>query len=371
MTKLGTGNIPYLDGWRGLAIIGVLISHFDLLAVDWMGQFGVQLFFVLSGYLMGGLLFIKHVRLSDFFVRRISRVFPTLWVFVAAMAVYASVQPKPYDVTFSEIAAVLTFTRTYLGETNIWAREWAIGHVWSLSVEEHSYIFLAAGAFMVRGKGKFAAPAFLALSVLMVLAVIIWYQMHPPAGLSPWYVRSEVAALGLLGAACYRVSADRMPWLRKSHPILALIAFLVALLAYSIYAHKGLQYTLAPLCLAYVINHLSGAPAWIHAALSNKVLRWFGLCSFSLYLWQQPFYYAYEMYGLPLVPALVLALVTGAISFYVLENPVRLYLNRKWAERGISKEPLAVPVPSASSISDPRASDTLAAAPPGVANTMS
>lgn len=356
MTKMSSENIPYLDGWRGLAIIGVLISHFDILAVDWLGQFGVQLFFVLSGYLMGGLLFIKNVRLSDFFVRRISRVFPTLWVFVAAMAIYASFQPKPYHVTFSEIAAVLTFTRTYLGDTNIWAREWAIGHVWSLSVEEHSYIFLAVGAFMVRGKGKFAAPAFLALSVLMTIAIIVSYQMHPPVGLSPWYVRSEVAAIGLLGAACYRVSADRMPWLRKSHPILVLIAFLVALLAYSVYAHKGLQYTLAPLCLAYAINHLSIAPAIVHAALSNKVLRWFGLCSFSLYLWQQPFYYAYELYGMRLMPALACAIIIGAISYYVLENPVRLYLNRKWAERRIAKGEFAAQPPSPSSISEPRGS---------------
>lgn len=338
--KQKTGHLPYLDGWRGLAIIGVLISHFDILPVDWMGQFGVQLFFVLSGYLMGELLFIKNVRLADFFARRFSRVFPALWVFVAAMAVYAGFQPRPHDVTFSELASVLTFTRTYVGDTGIGAREWAIGHIWSLNVEEHSYLFLAIGAFVLRGMGKFAAPIFLALSVLAVLAINGYYPTNPPSGHSPWFVRSESAALGLLAAAGYRVSADRLPWMQKSHPLLLLSTLVVALLCYSIYAHKGLQYTLAPLCLAYAINHLASAPAMFRAALSNKALRLLGLCSFSMYLWQQPFYYAYKMYGMGIWPALLGALLIGAASYYLLENPARLYLNRKWAERRMVAGPI-------------------------------
>lgn len=332
----GTKNIPYLDGWRGLAIISVLISHFALLPVDWMGQFGVQLFFVLSGYLMGGLLFIRNVNLPDFFARRFSRVFPTLWVFVGAMVIYAGLQPKPYDVSLSELVSVLTFTRTYVGDTSIWSREWAVGHVWSLNVEEHSYMLLALGAFAVRGRGKFAAPAFLALAVVSALAISAYYPTLPQSGLSPWFVRSESAALGLLAAAGYRVTADRLPWMQKSHPLLILIAAVVALLCYSIYDYKGLQYTLAPLCLAYVINHLAIAPTIVRAALATPVLRWFGLCSFSLYLWQQPFYYAYRFDAmLALAPAMAGALLIGAASYYLLENPVRLYLNRKWSERRV------------------------------------
>lgn len=328
-----TKNIPYLDGWRGLAIIAVMISHFDILPLNWMGGFGVQLFFVLSGYLTADLLFIKQVRLTDFFVRRFSRVFPTFWVFIAAMVVYAGFQTKPYEVSFSELVSVLTFTRTYIGDTGIWAREWPIGHVWSLAVEEHSYVFLAIVAFIVRGKGKFAAPAFLAMAVLAVLAINLYYPSHPPAGHSPWFARSEAAALGLLAAAGYRVTAERMPWMKKSHPLLLLAAMVVALLCNSIYAYKGLEYTVTPLCLAYVINNMPCAPKMIHAALSSDALRWFGLCSFSLYLWQQPFSYAYKLYGMESSSALAFAILAGAVSYYWLEDPARRYLNRKWAER--------------------------------------
>jgi peptidoglycan/LPS O-acetylase OafA/YrhL len=90
-------HVAYLDGWRGLAIIAVLIAHFGPKSTAWMGALGVQLFFVLSGYLMGGLLFIKNVPLTDFFARRFSRVVPTFLLFILTMALYAgTLQPRPY-----------------------------------------------------------------------------------------------------------------------------------------------------------------------------------------------------------------------------------------------------------------------------------
>jgi len=77
-----TKNIAYLDGWRGLAIISVLVAHFSgPSSVAWMGGFGVALFFALSGFLMGRLLFIKRVALADFFARRFNRIIPTFFSF--------------------------------------------------------------------------------------------------------------------------------------------------------------------------------------------------------------------------------------------------------------------------------------------------
>ncbi|NHZ40077.1 acyltransferase family protein [Massilia aquatica] len=334
-----TRHIPYLDGWRGLAIIAVLISHFkSTQELSWLGEFGVQLFFVLSGFLMGNLLFIKKVPLKDFFVRRVSRVFPTFWLFVIAMAVYAAfVQPVRFVVPQGELIATLAFLRNYFpADISIWARTWPIGHLWSLSVEEHSYMFLAVLAVLAGAlRHRLAGAALLLAGTGAILAMNMYYPGHPPAGATPWFLRSESAAIGLVAAAAYRVMAagTQAPWLRQTSPWLPVLTLVVAIACYSTYAHKELQYTLAPLCLAYSINHLERTAPIIQKLLAARVLQWFGVCSFSLYLWQQPFYYAVGAGRIPHLAGLLGAIGLGALSFYLFENPVRLYLNRKWARR--------------------------------------
>jgi peptidoglycan/LPS O-acetylase OafA/YrhL len=292
---------------------------------------------------MGGLLFIKDVPLKDFFARRVSRVLPTFVIFVILMAVYAqTLQPKIYLVPFDELISTLMFARTYFpADVSINAGTWQIGHMWSLNVEEHSYVFLAVGALVVRALGrKNASVIFLWLSVLVVVFLTLYYSTRPPDGASPWHRRSEAAALGLLAAAAYRVTLSRcsLVWLKNPWTPLPMIALGIAVLCYWIFAWQGsaipaLKYTIAPLLLAYSINHLAQAPDLIKIALSSKVLCWFGTCSFSIYLWQQPFYQAYAKHHVPLAPAVIGALVCGAVSFYCLENPLRFYLNEKWAAR--------------------------------------
>lgn len=325
-----------------MAIVAVLFAHFAE-PLEWIGNFGVQLFFVLSGYLMGGLLFIKEVPFKDFFARRFSRVLPAFFLFIGVMAVYAALfQPEPYAVPASELISTLLFVRSYFPtDISINSGDWPIGHVWSLNVEEHSYVLLAAGAFVARSLGrKTVALVFLWLSVAAAICFTLVYPEYPPGGATPWHRRSEAAALGLLASAAWHVSAQHtsLHWFRTTSPRLALAALGMAVISYTLaeFWDSGpdalLQYTITPLLLACSVNALTRAPAFFHRMLSVRALRWFGTCSFSLYLWQQPFYYAHNEYGLHLLPALGGALACGALSFYYWENPLRHYFNNKWAE---------------------------------------
>lgn len=88
MAILRSNHIPYLDGWRGVAIVLVLIGHFNDIGLVWLGPFGVMLFFALSGRLMCELLFIKKVELVTFFFRRFSRILPTFWLFLLIVFLY-------------------------------------------------------------------------------------------------------------------------------------------------------------------------------------------------------------------------------------------------------------------------------------------
>lgn len=126
----------YLDGWRGMAISGVLLSHFAGLQVVNSGRLGVDLFFVLSGLLMSRILFEDKISLATFYRRRISRIVPVFALFL--LVLFSAFAAAGIAVSFKEALASATFTRTFFGEVQIWDSEFPIGHLWSLNVEEHS-----------------------------------------------------------------------------------------------------------------------------------------------------------------------------------------------------------------------------------------
>lgn len=336
MSLVTSTNVPYLDGWRGLAILAVFIGHFGPRpATAWLGEFGVQVFFVLSGYLMSNLLFIKKVSIRDFFARRASRVLPVFLLFVFAMVIYAAKwQPVTYLVPMRELLATLSFSRTYFpADLDIFSGAWPIGHLWSLNIEEHSYVFLALGVLALRNlRSKYAAPLFLISTTAAILGFTVYYSGHPPAGASAWQLHSEVAAFGLISAAALRVTVNELPvkWRDAVPSLLPIITLLIAVACYSVATFKG-RLPIAALCLAFSINFLHRTPALFRRLLSFGVLRWFGVCSFSLYMWQQPFYLAMLNGDVHPLAGGIAALGVGAVCMYFFENPLRLFLNRAWS----------------------------------------
>lgn len=89
LTQPQSGYLPYLDGWRGLAIFFLLAGHFFPLPGINFGAVGVNLFFVLSGFLMARLLFVDAVPIPTFYRRRAARIFPAVACLLAIIvAVY-------------------------------------------------------------------------------------------------------------------------------------------------------------------------------------------------------------------------------------------------------------------------------------------
>lgn len=340
-----TSTIPYLDGWRGVAILLVLMAHFGSTQFRGdVGGLGVLLFFVLSGFFMSNLLFIRKVSLPWFFIRRFSRVLPTLWIYIAAMYVYAMYfQPVPLKVTPQDLLATFTFLRTYFpSEISIWSDKWANGQLWSLNVEEHAYLYLATGVVLVAKTGKWITPqVFLTTSVIMVISFILYYLAgHHPGGASPWEVRTECAALGLLAAASYHVILHSLGTKRLRPPALLVgFSFVTVFLCFIFSAPQFVTLIFAPLMAAFTVNHADDLPEFFKKILSFRMLRWFGKCSFSIYLWQQPFYLLFVHHGAPRVLCLPIAIALGFASFRFIENPFRIYLNGRYASAKISTLP--------------------------------
>lgn len=320
-------HFDYLDGWRGLAIGFLLLGHFFPVPGVNLGAIGVLLFFVLSGLLMSGLLFQKQVPLGQFYQRRASRIFPAVLVFVLMMVVVSV--PAGTRLDWREVVAATLFMNNYVvGQTG--ADAMPFGHFWSLCVEEHSYILLSLLALAARR--HLASPRVLVGAAALLAGLISAFYALRFSGVDLWRLamHSEAAGLAILAsAACALVlHGRRLPvWTAHASPALAVFGILLHWWA----VPRVVTMTVAVMALALAVNLLHAtAPRW-QALLSLLPLRKLGVWSFSLYIWQQPFYLLSKYHGLPAPLGLLMAFTCGIASFYLVEQPCRSWLNQRFA----------------------------------------
>ena len=334
MTVSHTDNVRlgYLDGWRGCAILAVLVGHFAISQPLWIGRFGVELFFVLSGRLMAELLFVRGQTLPTFFKRRASRIYPALLVFLTIFAIIAVARGHKDQLAAYASAATLVYNYT----NSLTGRVGAIDHVWSLCIEEHAYIALATLAAFSRRCSVPALPVLFALIVLCVSNGLVqtmnggdYYQV---------YWRTDVRGASILiGAAVYMISVGyHAPhWLAPALVALGL-GFSAPMLP------DPVKYTLGTGCLAAALATLPLVHRSALNAASSEPLQFCGRASYSLYLWQQPFAALRWGHG-PLWLAIILpAIAIGTLSLWFVERPTRDRLNRWWEDRQENKSALVV-----------------------------
>lgn len=318
-----SGKIGYLDGWRGIAIVLVLLDHFLPLPGLDSGRLGADVFFALSGLLMSRILFVQRIPLPLFYKRRISRVLPVFMLYVLTVYAIAFYRDQSFDLV--EFLSALAFLRTYIpASPDIWHTALPIGHLWSLNVEEHCYLLMGVlAAFLsIRGR-EWAVLMALGISAIIVHAI---YLKNPSLGIVLSEIRTETAASHLLLSAGYFLVRDRFS--RYVRPWMPVAAFAGAILCNSVALPWWASFLVSPFLLAFAVNHLAETPRLVRTGLEFTPLRMFGIWPYSIYLWQQPFY-TYKS-SLPVGIAFLLAITLGVLSFYFFENPVRSWLNRTW-----------------------------------------
>jgi len=301
------GRIPGLDGIRAIAVLIVFASHYapvvfpqyPVLVRLFPGMFGVSVFFVISGLLICTLLLREHagagdVSLGNFYVRRMLRLSP-------ALLLYAAVFLVAYAVTSDEGIDVWAFVSAVTYASNYYQS--AVGGelyhmpVWSLAVEEHFYLLFPAVlvAFLRGGGLRRAAWLFLGVVALTlawrcVLAVTGW------ASFGQIYrntdTRLDAPLFGvLLALAMWLAPASGLAALVRSVPGLLLGALLigVSVLVRDEAFRMTLRYTLQGLGIALVVGHVvfggGRLAALARRVLDNRVLRYIGVLSYSIYLW--------------------------------------------------------------------------------------
>lgn len=142
-------RIPSLDGLRAISILFVVFGHLGgtrnapeiITFLERYANFGVRVFFIISGYLITTLLLREHAKTStislrEFYIRRVYRIFSAAYAFaIVALVVFAS------QMRFRDVLTALTYTVNYNSSP-----PWPIGHLWSLAVEEQFYILWPASS---------------------------------------------------------------------------------------------------------------------------------------------------------------------------------------------------------------------------------
>lgn len=320
-----TGHLSYLDGWRGIAIALVLESHFLNIIPLATGRMGVDVFFCLSGFLMSGLLFIKKQRLIVFYKRRISRILPAFFLFVTVIYIFANL--KDIEFGSADVVSTFLFIRTYFPiGSGIWDSNIPIGHLWSLNIEEHCYIFMSLMVIFWRLR-RHEGLLLIATGSTCIVIGFIYVKMGSEA--PSWgALGTEVAASHLLISAGYRLFREKHDF--KVPRYFPLVAIFLLPFCYSNIVPWWGSTLLSPFILSFAINHLSETYDWFKSTLANPVLKNLGIWSFSLYLWQQPFYaHKSEFLGGSLT-ALTVAFAISLLFYYVWEQPIRFWLNKHW-----------------------------------------
>ena len=368
--------LPYLaglDGLRAIAIVAVLLYHAGL---PWVqgGFLGVEVFLVLSGYLLASLLLAEwratgRIDSRAFWWRRARRLLPALYVLLAVTLCTAAILlPGELARMRSDTLAALTFvTNWYLiynqqSYFEAVARPSLLQHLWSLAVEEQFYLLLPLVLGLLL---RYRRPAFaLGMLLLAAVAASLWMALlyRPELDPSRVYYGLDTRAAGLLlGTALAFVWPPRQPAApRGGSGLLADASGIAALLillwcfthlhAYEPALYRG-GFALVALASATLIAVVVHPRALLGThVLGRPVMRWIGKRSYSIYLWHWPvFMVTRPQLDLPIsgvslvLLRLVVTLVVAELSFRLVEGPMRhggfrrIYtakLRRAWAAFG-------------------------------------
>ena len=347
------GYRPSLDGLRAIAVTAVVLYHAD---VSWMkgGFLGVEVFFVVSGFLITALLIDERhhsggISLRQFWLRRARRLLPALYlllivVSVASILVYRDAAGRMGGDVIAALLYVSNWWQIYLNESYFAqaGRPPLLQHLWSLAIEEQFYVvFPALFAFgLARAGRKYMAWILGGLAVAS--AVWMAFRFEEFTDPSAVYYSTFTRASGLLvGALLALVWA---PWRTRGRAAasagMALdgagIAGLVIIgwffwrvNAFDPFIYRGGMFLLDLVCLV-VIAVLVHPASRLHLALGVAPLRWIGVRSYSIYLWHWPiFMVTRPELDLPFTgwPVFVLriGLTLGAaeVSYRYVEQPLR------------------------------------------------
>ena len=348
--------ITGLDGIRAIAVIMVLAYHLKL-ALFKSGFLGVTVFFVLSGYLITGILISEveeegTIDLKNFWLRRIRRLVPAVMSMAVVIIFVSAVVNK---IIFTKgckdfLASVLGFNNWWQIFNKVSYFEAAgvpspFTHCWSLAIETQFYLIyplILLGIYKLvksRGEGRanrglLFAGVTLLLALISVILMIVLFD--PQQDASRVYYGTDTRAFSLLFGALlailweYRMVPRRLSasvnMVLGSVSFAVLLVMTIAINGSSNFWYRGGQF-LGTILTVLMVYAVSGRKTWLSRFLSNPVLKWIGDRSYSIYLWHYPIILLISKgikasWWITLIE-IVLSVVLAELSYRFIETPIR------------------------------------------------
>jgi peptidoglycan/LPS O-acetylase OafA/YrhL len=329
-----------IDGLRSVAILPVLFFHAGIPPFA-AGYVGVDVFFVLSGYLITGLILRAQegsgFSLRDFYDRRVRRILPALFTVLAAATLVA-----PFILLPDEL---IRYGKSLLGSVLFYANiiDWLRGrsyfdtttgqnpllHIWSLAVEEQFYLFWPL-ALMGLARFRRWLPAVIAVLGVLSLGLAVLFR-HIDSNISFFLLPTR--AWELLGGAFLAANAFstlRQRALRHAAALIGVVLIAAAATmpgrAAGYHVYNAFGATLGTMAILYVAD---GGSNLVSAVLATRVPVFIGLISYSLYLWHWPMLVYARLYanrdltGFETGAVLLAAFAASILSWRFIEQPLR------------------------------------------------
>lgn len=343
-------KLPSLYGLRAVSITIVILAHLTRFSIPtnqdimlripiFNGQFGVTVFFLISGFLITSLLLQEEekagsISLKDFYVRRVLRIFPAYYFL---LLVYFILQLLGYlDIPKAAWLTSLTYTK-YLNPR----AEFYTGHAWSLSIEETFYLFWPL-ILMQGDRVRKDAAAYL---ILLIPVVRLYVRFYPVDWINDLSIFTRIDSIAM---GCYlalykeKLLARLSPhWNTFFYGALLMLLLLpwVELMTQGTYMSLlfvlfgGVSGTIASGTIGIILLYSIYGPKnnW-YKMLNTKSFNYIGVLSYSLYLWQQLFVLKTKWWVTHFPQNIFCIFLAAAFSYYVIERPF-LRLKSKFSEK--------------------------------------
>lgn len=352
------GHVPALDGVRGLAILVVMLGHFTLgfnpqyplehgiLTLIQTGWWGVDLFFVLSGFLITGILLDAKGSghyFRNFYIRRVLRIFPLYYgflflFFIVAPRISPPTPGGPFDGWTESQGWFWTYMSNYQLLFPHWARPYPLTHFWTLAVEEQFYLFWPAIVLVTSRKGLVRVCLACLAGSFLFRMWLHWAGLDSGIGYRVTPARFDTLAVGAMLAVLVR---DAQWWPRvRSYARFVIPISILGLIALSIPTRSMAQSSIEMQSAGYPLLAFLSAGLIVIAIdpvrrrtkasrfFQARPMRVLGKYSYALYVIHLPLAYVLGLLGLSVqtFPRIAGSEIPGAIAFTIISMSITMLL---------------------------------------------